>query len=31
MTQPHRSAEIALLNKFTLVDKKPSNTFSHVL
>lgn len=31
VTQPHTIAENALLNKFTLVNKKAENTFSHVL
>ena len=31
ITQPHTCAENSLMTFFTLVDKKPSNTFSHVL
>lgn len=31
VTQPHTIAETALLNKFSIVSKKPENTFSHVL
>lgn len=31
VTQPHTVPENALLSKFTLVKKKLSNTFSHVL
>jgi len=31
VTQPHTVPENALFNKFTLVEKKPENTFSHVL
>eukprot|EP00742_Colponemidia_sp_Colp-10_P005991 GILJ01006412.1.p1 GENE.GILJ01006412.1~~GILJ01006412.1.p1 ORF type:complete len:1622 (+),score=306.28 GILJ01006412.1:470-4867(+) len=31
VTQPHTSPESTLLNNFSLVPKKPSNTFSHVL
>jgi hypothetical protein len=31
MTQTHTVPENALLNKFILVNKKPHNTFSHVL
>ena len=31
VTQPHTIAENALLNKFSIVAKKPENTFSHVL
>ena len=31
VTQPHTVAENSLLQKFTLVPKKPENTFTHVL
>lgn len=31
ITQPHTCPENSLMTFFTLVDKKPSNTFSHVL
>lgn len=31
VTQPHTVAENSLLQKFTLVNKKPENTFTHVL
>lgn len=31
ITQPHTCPENSLMSFFTLVDKKPSNTFSHVL
>jgi hypothetical protein len=31
LTQPHTVPESTLLQKFTLVDKKPHNTFHHVL
>lgn len=31
VTQPHTVAENSLLQKFTLVGKKPENTFTHVL
>ncbi len=31
VTQPHTVAENSLLQKFTLVQKKPENTFTHVL
>lgn len=31
VTQPHTVAENSLLQKFTLVQKKSENTFSHVL
>lgn len=31
VTQPHTISETALLNKFSVVSKKPENTFSHVL
>jgi len=31
VTQPHTIAENALLSKFSIVAKKPENTFSHVL
>ena len=31
VTQPHTVSENSLLQKFTLITKKPENTFSHVL
>lgn len=31
VTQPHTVAENSLLQKFTLVPKRPENTFTHVL
>jgi len=31
ITQPHRNKDNQLLRHFTIVDKKPSNTFSHSL
>lgn len=31
LTQPHTVPESTLLQKFTLVDRKPNNTFNHVL
>ena len=31
MTQPHTAPESTLLQKFTLVSKKPNNTFPHAL
>ena len=31
VTQPHTIPENALLNRFSIVNKKSENTFSHVL